>query len=146
VGPEGDDGAALAERASRADLASAVTFAGFVSDAALAGLYRHCAALVHPSLLEGFGLPVVEAMACGAPVIASSEGAVPEAAGKAVAAFDGADVDALVDALGSVLDDEERRRRLVSAGAAHAARHGAAAAARRAADLYAELAPRGDHP
>ncbi len=60
------------------------TMLGFVSDAALAELYRRCAVFCYPSLGEGFGLPVLEAMAAGAPVVTSNVSSLPEVGGDAV--------------------------------------------------------------
>jgi len=83
-----------------------VRMEGEVSDSRLAALYRGAAALVFPSLYEGFGLPVLEAMAYGTPVIASDAASVPEAGGDAALYFPPADAAALADRLVSVLTDD----------------------------------------
>ena len=67
--------------AEAADVAGSVRFSGPVDDAALLGLYHRCTALVFPSLHEGFGLPIVEAMATGTPVVTSTTTSMPEIAG-----------------------------------------------------------------
>ncbi len=79
---------------------------GEVSDARLAALYRGAAAFVFPSRYEGFGLPVLEAMAFGTPVIASNAASIPEAGGDAAAYFAPTDVDALATLLSRVLTEE----------------------------------------
>lgn len=72
---------------------------GHVSDDDLCDLYRECLGLVYPSLYEGFGLPIVEAMASGAPVLCSNRGSLPEVAGDAAFLFDPTDISALVSGL-----------------------------------------------
>ncbi len=86
VGPERDAGLAGSLRAGGADLR------GYVSKEALAGLYRDAAMLVLPSRFEGFGLPVLEAMACGTPVVAADEPALREVGGDAVVYIEGGDI------------------------------------------------------
>src|SRR5439155_643341 len=81
---------------------ASVVFPGRIDDADLPGLYSACAAFVLPSLDEGFGLPAVEAMACGAPVIVSDRGALPEVAGPGAAVVDAAAEGALAAALARV--------------------------------------------
>lgn len=85
---------------------------GYVSDAALAELYRRCAVFCYPSLGEGFGLPVLEAMTAGAAVITSNVSSLPEVGGEAVEYVDPLDVQSVAAALTRVLDDESRRREL----------------------------------
>ncbi|MGQ0551774.1 MAG: glycosyltransferase family 4 protein [Planctomycetota bacterium] len=116
VGPEGDAASALRAQAARAELKGRVEFLGAVSDEALVELYRGARCLAMPSLLEGFGLPVLEAMACGTPVVASRQGAVPELAEQAVESCDGESVPDLARALDAVLNDPARAAHLRSAG------------------------------
>jgi len=82
-------------------------WAGYVSEAELPGLYAGATAFVLPSLEEGFGLPVLEAMACGVPVIAADAGALPEVVGEAGILFDPASPAALAAALDFCLDNPE---------------------------------------
>lgn len=88
-------------------LADKVRFADYVSDADLPLWYNAAAALVFPSVYEGFGLPVIQAMACGTPVIAAKTSAIPEAAGAAALFFDPYDVTALAEHIAVVLDDRQ---------------------------------------
>ena len=78
---------------------------GFVPDEDLVFLYSRAYALVLPSLLEGFGLPAVEAMACGTPVISSRAGSLPEVVGEAGVYFDPTDVGSMAGAIRSFLND-----------------------------------------
>ncbi|HWH12729.1 MAG TPA: glycosyltransferase [Solirubrobacteraceae bacterium] len=94
---------------------------GHVSDAALHEAYRRCAVFCYPSLGEGFGLPVLEAMAAGAPVLTSSVSSLPEVGGDAVAYADPTDVAAIADALLQLLGDAPRRAELARRGRLRAA-------------------------
>ena len=94
-----------------------LTLRGFADRATLVALLQGATAFVYPSLYEGFGLPVLEAMACGVPVLASNRASIPEVAGDAAVLFDPTDLDALTQALRTVLPDaralaELRRRGL----------------------------------
>ena len=89
---------------------------GFVSDEVLAALYRGAQCLVYPSLYEGFGLPVLEAMACGTPVVTSNFGATAELARDAAVLVDPYDVDAIA----AGIDEARRRRERASCGRARA--------------------------
>ncbi len=95
---------------------------GYVDDADVAALYSGAAALVFPSLYEGFGFPVVEAMRCGTPVITSTTSSLPELAGEAALTVDPLDVEALASAIRRVVGDEKLRARMVEMGYAQAAR------------------------
>jgi glycosyltransferase involved in cell wall biosynthesis len=97
-----------------------VGMTGFVSEPDLAALYRSCSAFVYPSLYEGFGLPVLEAMLQGAPVISSSSSSLPEVGGDAVAYVDPLDVDGIAEAIERLLRDPAERERLSEAGRARA--------------------------
>jgi glycosyltransferase involved in cell wall biosynthesis len=89
-----------------------VHFLGYVDDPSLLALYS-CAALVaYPSLYEGFGLPVLEALACGAVVVASNTTSIPEVAGDAAILFDPEDEAAMAQAIAMALTDEQTRARL----------------------------------
>jgi glycosyltransferase involved in cell wall biosynthesis len=93
----------------RLGLADRVRFTGFVPDDALSHLYSRAYALVQPSLMEGFGLPPVEAMACGTPVASSQAGSLPEVVGEAGVFFDPTDVAAIAETLRSLGNDPAHR-------------------------------------
>ncbi len=103
-------------------VAERVHAAGFVSEVDLPGYYRGALALAMPSLYEGFGLPVIEAMACATPVVAADATSIPEVAGEAALLVDPLDVDALAHALVTGVHDDVVRARLVAAGPRQAAR------------------------
>lgn len=106
----------------------------------LAALYRRARALVFPSLAEGFGLPVAEAMACGAPVITSDRSSMPEVAGGAAVLVDPEDTADIADGMARVLGDEELRRGLRERGLERAERYSAAAVVPRLLAVYARAA------
>lgn len=87
-----------------------------VPEADLVALYHRASVFAYPSLYEGFGLPVLEAMACGVPVVASNRSSLPEVAGNAAVLVDPTDPDALAAALAAVLRDADLRQRLIAAG------------------------------
>lgn len=97
-------------------LEDSVVFAGRVPDGELAAYYTHAECLVLPSLLEGFGLPPLEAMACGCPVVVSSAGALPEVVGDAAMVVDPYAVDDLAHGLHAVLTDPVLRETLRERG------------------------------
>jgi glycosyltransferase involved in cell wall biosynthesis len=86
-------------------------FAGYVSDADLPALYAAASVFAYPSLYEGFGIPPLEAMACGTPVVASTAGALPEILGDAALLVDPYDEDALAEALEAAAADRGDLRR-----------------------------------
>jgi glycosyltransferase involved in cell wall biosynthesis len=89
---------------------------GHVPNEVLAALYRRANAFVFPSLAEGFGLPVAEAMACGAPVVASRISSLPEVCGEAGLLVDPEDADDIAAAIARMLKDQGLRRRLRDRG------------------------------
>jgi len=99
-----------------------VLFPGYVPNDELPLWYNAALALVYPSLYEGFGLPVLEALACGTPVLTSNVSSLPEAAGDAALTVDPHDVEALAEGLNRLLTDEPLRDRLRTRGLAHARR------------------------
>jgi glycosyltransferase involved in cell wall biosynthesis len=111
--------------------AATLHWVGYVSDAELKALYQHAACFVFPSLYEGFGIPPLEAMACGCPVIASAVPAVREVCADAAAYFDPTRGDELAERLRMLLADEAQRQRLREAGRRRLARYSWQAAAER---------------
>ncbi len=97
-------------------------FLGRIDDADLPGLYAAATLFVFPSRYEGWGLPVVEAMACGTPVACSNASSLPEAAGDAALLFDPDDTAAITAALAQGLSDSGLRAELAERGLAQAAR------------------------
>ncbi len=134
---------ALLESARRLGVGERVRHLGYVPAAALAPLYRRAAAVVFPSLYEGFGQPPLEAMACGCPVAASDAGAVAEACGGAALSFDARDVTAIAAAITRVTGDEPLRDELREAGLERARGFTWARAAARHAEVYADAMRRG---
>lgn len=95
--------------ATLSSCADDILFTGFVRDKDLPDLYCAADMLVFPSLFEGFGLPILEAMACGVPVACSNISSMPEIAGDAAVLFDPTDVDSIAQAILTVLSSEDRR-------------------------------------
>jgi glycosyltransferase involved in cell wall biosynthesis len=116
-----------------------VLFISNLSDAQLAQAYRAAELLVQPSFLEGFGLPVVEAMACGCPVACANASSLPEVAGEAAVLFDPHSVEGLVAAIESVAATSDRRGTLVRKGFARAKRFTWSECASRHCELYRNL-------
>jgi glycosyltransferase involved in cell wall biosynthesis len=97
---------------ARHGLEERVILAGFVPDEDLAYLYSCAYALILPSLLEGFGLPAVEAMACGTPVVSSRAGSLPEVVGDAGVYFEATDIASIAGAIRMILDTPSHRNHL----------------------------------
>jgi glycosyltransferase involved in cell wall biosynthesis len=121
------------------DLTGRVHFTGFVTDDDLPVVYSMSDLFVYPSLYEGFGLPVLEAMACGAPVITSNVSSLPEVAGEDAILVDPLDVDGLKAALLHLLQNEALRLSLRERGIVRAARFTWQHTAQKTLDLYSQL-------
>lgn len=122
IGPgSAEHDAELKALAAELGLADAVEFSAWVPHEALPVAYASAFAVVVPSRWEGFGLPVLEAMACGAPVLCSTGGALPEVAGDAALTFDPDDVGALADAIRRLHREPRLRAELCRAGLKRAA-------------------------
>ena len=112
---------------------------GFVDDADLPALLRNATLFAFPSLYEGFGLPVLEAMACGVPVVCSNASSLPEVAGDAALTIDPLDADALAEAMSRALADAALRKEMIDRGLAQAARFTWEKAARQLLGLFEAL-------
>jgi glycosyltransferase involved in cell wall biosynthesis len=128
----------VAARGGGPEAAEAVVFPGYVEDAALPILYQACEVFAHPALYEGFGIPPVEAMACGAPVLVSDAPAMPEVCGEAALVLPATNVDAWAEGLARVLCDADLRRDLAARGPRHAARYTWAKTAAHTCEVYQE--------
>ena len=127
-------------RIGRSPVRSRIRVLGYVPDDELATAYSGCSLFVYPSLSEGFGLPPVEAMACGAPVVTSDAGALPETVGDAALLVDPGATDAISDAMIRVLSDDQLRSQLIVSGAAHARTLSWDAVAAQTIEIYQEIA------
>ncbi|HET8655706.1 MAG TPA: glycosyltransferase family 1 protein [Longimicrobiaceae bacterium] len=139
--PDGGDASEQARALGVED--SIVELAG-VEDEALRWLYSHCEALLFPSLHEGFGLPVLEAMACGAPVIASDRSSLPEVVGTAGFLFDPHDAAGMAGAVERLRSEPDLRRRVADRGRERAAGFSWTRTAQRTVDLLDSVARRGE--
>jgi glycosyltransferase involved in cell wall biosynthesis len=136
VGPDKGGRAAAERAAGELGLGDRVDFRGHVPQDELAALYRGAACLVFPSRYEGFGLPVLEAMASGTPVVATTAGALPEVAGDAAILVEERNPVALAGGIERAIADRERLR---AAGLERARRYSWAETARRTLELYREI-------
>lgn len=130
---------ALERRIRAAEQAGEVRWLGYVPADDLPQLYAGARLLIYPSLYEGFGLPVLEAMASGIPVVTSNRASLPEVAGDAAIMIDPADPDAMRDALLRVAEDENEARRRGELGKAQARRFSWQACARQTLEVYREV-------
>jgi len=113
----------LEGRVAQHGLGDRIHFAGFVHDEDLPALYSLASVFAFPSWYEGFGLPVLEAMACGTPVVAANNSSLPEVVGEGGLMVDAANPEELAAAIQRILVDRNLREDLTAAGKAHAARY-----------------------
>lgn len=106
-----------------------IVFTGFAPTADLPDLYRAAEVMIFPSLYEGFGMPILEAMACGVPVLAADASSLPEVAGDAAVLFDPHSAEAMAGAMLDLLTDEDKRLDLAARGIARAGKYTWAATA-----------------
>ena len=132
----------VGEAARESGVADRIQFCGFVSDPDLLQLYNACELFVFPSFYEGFGLPVLEAMACGRAVVCSNTSALPEVVDGAAILFDPYAVDQIVRAMADLLLDSELRARMERLGAQRAAHFSWQKTAQRTLDVFHEVAER----
>jgi glycosyltransferase involved in cell wall biosynthesis len=124
------------ERVDELGLQDAVCFPGYVSDQDLPALYSLADLFAFPSLYEGFGIPPLEAMACGTPVVVANVSSLPEAVGDAAVMVDPLDVDALAEAMRCILVDASMRQQMAQRGVEWARRFTWDQAANRLLNVY----------
>ncbi len=137
----------IAEAIRNSGISHRIHRIGFVSDENLLELYNACDCFAFPSLYEGFGLPILEAMACGRAVVCSNRASIPEVAGEAGIPFNPADELAIAHALESVLLNPDRRARMERLGLHRAAQFTWRKAAEETLELYRQVSgqPVRDH-
>ncbi len=133
----GEPTADLADYIARCRVSTRVDFVGVVPEQELPSLYRGAEALIFPSLYEGFGLPIVEAMACGTPVVTANTTALPEVAGDAALLVDPTSVAQIAAAIEQIVSDTSLRWQLREKGLARAAQFSWASTAARVHELLA---------
>lgn len=113
-----------------------ITFTGFAEDNELNWLYAHCSAYVFPSLMEGFGLPGLEAMLQGAPVLSSDATCLPEVYGNGALYFDPMNTEEIANSIGMVLSDTKLRTKLIAAGRKQVEKYSWEKMAKQTLDVY----------
>jgi glycosyltransferase involved in cell wall biosynthesis len=140
IGDEISKYAALRRAVHKHQLHKYVRFLGYLPEETLAVMYRLAGVFVFPSLYEGFGLPPLEAMASGTPVVTSNVSSLPEVAGNAAVLVDPYDPSAIADGIERVLCDEELRRDLRAKGLARARQFSWESSVTRVREIYEEAA------
>ena len=116
AGPDGEDTDSIRAKAAKLGLSRWITTTGYIDSRTVRHIYRLAAALVMPSLCEGFGMPLLEAMASGVPVAASRTSSIPEVCRDAAVYFDPENPENMAEKVLSLLGDQELRGRLVVKG------------------------------
>jgi glycosyltransferase involved in cell wall biosynthesis len=129
--------AAITDLISRTNTTEFVHILGYIDHEDLQGLYKNAKALVFPSLFEGFGIPLLEAMAMGCPIISSDAASIPEVAGDAAFFFDPHDPRSICNAMHRILDDHALRENLIRNGKNRVAHYSYDTIARRHLDVFA---------
>ena len=142
IGDEVSKYPSLRQMVHRHKLDKHVRFLGFQPQETLASFYRLAGAFVFPSLYEGFGLPLLEAMACGTPVITSNVSSLPEVAGDAALLVDPYDVEALARAMVRIFNDRPLRDMLVARGHTRARQFSWAESVSRIRSVYLDVLDR----
>ncbi len=140
VGAQGWMYEPILDEARALGVAGEIVFKGFAESRDLPYWYSASTIFVYPSLYEGFGMPVVEAMACGAPVIASNTSSLPEVAGDAAILVDPSNIGAIGDAIQALTDQENLRRSMRERGFVQASQFSWHRTARETASVYEQAA------
>ena len=125
---------------------SDVVYLGYLSNIELGKLYNLATLFVYPSLYEGFGLPPLEAMACGCPVVVSDTASLPEVCGDAAQYVDPRDVDSIAEGIDKVLSDEAHRRSLIARGIARSKLFSWDKAAKKHLEVFEDAVENCSHP
>jgi glycosyltransferase involved in cell wall biosynthesis len=141
IGDDTSDGPVSKKLATDLGIRHAVRFAGKVSDDVLRSAYSAAELTVLPSFEEGFGLPVLESMACGTPVACSRAASLPEVAGDAAEYFDPHDTESITAVMERLLQSQEERERHRKLGFSNARRFTWAACAERHLSVYRQFCP-----
>lgn len=136
AGPSSWKETPLEQIAHRLELSDHIVLTGPLTDQDLPALYSEATVFVFPSLYEGFGLPVIEAMACGTPVVTSRVSSLPEVAGDAAILVDPYDANAIADGICQILDSAPLAAELTAKGIVRSTRFTWEATARQTLDLY----------
>lgn len=139
VGQEQWQSSALYDMVHRLDLAERVLFTGYVPDQDLVLLYNAAEVFVYPSVYEGFGLPILEAMACGTPVVTSNTSSMPEVAGDAAILVDPYSVEQIAKGILSVLTDFELRQDLIERSLKRAVQFSWGKTAQQTLEIYCQV-------
>jgi glycosyltransferase involved in cell wall biosynthesis len=145
IGDEISKYTALRRAVHQHQLHNYVRFLGYLPEETLAVMYRLAGVFVFPSLYEGFGLPPLEAMASGTPVVTSNVSSLPEVAGDAAVLVDPYDPQAIADGIYRVLTDEKLRRALIHKGIARAGQFSWEQSVRRVRQIYGEVSALNSH-
>jgi glycosyltransferase involved in cell wall biosynthesis len=141
AGGDGFGAGEIRDRAAASPARDRIEFPGWVDDRRLEELYARSSLLAFPSLDEGFGIPVLEAMAWGVPVVASNRSSLPEVCGDAALLVDPGDTEAWGEAIRSLIDDPVLASTLAARGRDRARRRPWSAAAMETLRVYSELLP-----
>jgi len=139
AGPPGWLASDVRETMIALKLQDAVRFLGYIDTEDLATLYAAATVVVYPSLFEGFGLPVAEALACGAAVITSNTSSLPEVGGDAAMLVDPLSIESIATAISKLWTDDQARAEMSRRGIVHASRYSWTRTARETAALYDRL-------
>ncbi|NOR14637.1 MAG: glycosyltransferase [Candidatus Aminicenantes bacterium] len=139
AGGKGSDRTRVEARITSQNLTSSVRFLGYLSDAELSALYRLATLVVLPSLCEGFGFPLLEAMASGVPIVASETSALPEIGQDAARYFDPSSAEAISQTILQVLEDESLQQKLVERGRLRLRDFSWTRSAEQTLDFYSEV-------
>jgi glycosyltransferase involved in cell wall biosynthesis len=146
TGQAASGSAALTQAVERAQLSDVVTLTGYLPDPVLPALYRQALGCTLPSFHEGFGMPVLEAMACGCPTALARSGALPEIAGEAALYFDPRDPESMARELTRLITEPHLRDSLRHSGQERSAEFTWERTARATLDLYRRTLPQDPAP